>query len=174
MKPDEIINGMETGLGIVLPDAFEFSGFVLPDGRLLNMSVPPSLRNQRDFTGRSMSMAALARLKKYFATPNNLIKEVRQKYAFHTDLQRIADSLATLPPSEPLKVAITDSLGNVFAQFAEDVTNWSVLNAVNANDLKDAVKRLMSEGLLHVPNDFLLFGHGFAEAALSQCSPGEK
>jgi hypothetical protein len=58
MKPDEIINGMETGLGIAPPDAFEFSGFVLPDGRLLDLSVPPSLRHQRDFTGRRIAHKA--------------------------------------------------------------------------------------------------------------------
>jgi hypothetical protein len=58
LKPNEIINGMETGLGVAPPDAFEFSGFVLPDGRLLDLSVPPSLRHQRDFTGRRMAHKA--------------------------------------------------------------------------------------------------------------------
>ncbi|MFX0202016.1 MAG: hypothetical protein ACFFCW_38380 [Candidatus Hodarchaeota archaeon] len=70
-----------------------------------------------------LSKDALSRLKKDFSDPKNIVKDVRQKYAFHTDLQRITDSLGTLPPSEPLKIAVPDSLGNIFAQFAESVTN---------------------------------------------------
>lgn len=118
-----------------------------------------------------LSRNALARLKKYFGNPKNLVKVVRHKYAFHTDLDRIIDSLANLPASERVSIAITDSLGNIYAQFAEEVTNWSLVNAINADDLDNAIEKLMAQTFYALPKDFLHFSHGFAEAVLSQLDP---
>jgi len=116
-----------------------------------------------------LSKDALERLKKYFADSSNVVKDVRQKYAFHTDFERITESLNSLPDSEPLRIAITDSIGNIYAQFAEAVTNWSVLNAIETKTMDEAIKKLMTEALLTVPNDFLHFAYGFGETALGQC-----
>lgn len=116
-----------------------------------------------------ISKKALSDLKTYFGKSDNLIEDVRNKYGFHTDVRRVSESLRSLPKSEPLRVVAPSSLGNIFAQFAEALTNLSVVRAVQGVSLEEATKRLMTEVLLTVPMYFQNFAHGFAEVALGQC-----
>lgn len=132
-----------------------------------------SKRYSRKYQGKLPSEAAssLTTLKDYFGSKSNLIKEIRQKYGFHSDPRRIAQSLASVDDSVSFRLMVPDSLGNIYAEFAEFTVNKSLLSSSQQPDLSGAVKKAIHETLFTIPSHFYTFGHGFADTALRKCSP---
>jgi hypothetical protein len=106
---------------------------------------------------------SLEELKKYF-TKNNIIREIRNNYAFHYDSEKVKEEIKHIHQDEVQTVFVSEDSGNCLFAFADTIINRSLLNAVNAADPYQAMDTLVEEIAVKVCRWFQDFGHGWVEA----------
>jgi hypothetical protein len=106
---------------------------------------------------------SLEELKKYFSK-SNIINEIRNKYAFHYDNEKIKEVIRYIPNDYMQTMFISEHSGNCLFAFADTIINNSLLNAVNSADPHQAIDRLFEEIAVKVCRWFQDFGHGWVEA----------
>ncbi len=103
---------------------------------------------------------ALARIKAYFAKPNNLVSTFRNKFAFHYDRDEILEIIGDLPANWEHRSYVTDCVNEAFMEFGQVCSTHSLC--------KSTGKANMVEGLFHAYGEiggtlvkaFLVFLHG--------------
>ena len=87
---------------------------------------------------------ALDQIKKYFSG-NNLIKTVRQKFAFHYSPDQIKNGFRQIVENDPLDVYLSSSNFNSLYAFAETIAGRSLLEAINPGNHREAFEQLIRE-----------------------------
>ena len=105
---------------------------------------------------------SIEELKRYFAK-NNLIYEIRNKYAFHYDRKNVENQLNHIAQDETLSMLISEHQGNNLFSFSDAIINSSILNYINPNDQQKAMDTFVEEVLPKVCKWFQNFGYGFIE-----------
>lgn len=89
----------------------------------------------------------LKKLRQYFAK-KNFVSELRNKFSFHYDRNKIQEGLNILKPTENIEILLPDRNGSSFCAQASTVVSASILNTICSNDFPSALKMLYDE-LLH-------------------------
>jgi len=97
----------------------------------------------------------LDRLKKYFRT-KNLIRRIRNEYAFHYSQVDIGETLDDLPADTSLEMYLSDRRGNSTYFFSEAVITGNLLASIDSEDARRAFRTVMDE-LIAVASDALEF-----------------
>jgi hypothetical protein len=105
-------------------------------------------------------------LKKYFAK-NNIIREIRRKYAFHYDRKKIKDQLNNITQDETLSMFITEHQGTSLFAFSDTIINSALLDSVNPSNQK-AMDLLFKEVILKVCKWFQDFGYEFIKLIMEK------
>jgi hypothetical protein len=97
----------------------------------------------------------LGKLKQYFGR-DNLIKEIRNNFAFHYSVEDAKSVLAQDLNEEELLMYLAESNGNTLYYFSEYIVNYALLEAIEKGDPGKALERLISESSKVVSwfNDF--------------------
>ena len=109
------------------------------------------------------SKNSLNELKGYFSK-TNIIHEIRNKYAFHYDRQRVQEEIKHVPQDEVQTMFVSEHSGNCLFAFADTMINSSLLNAIDSANPDRAMDVLFEEIALKVCRWFQDFGHGWVEA----------
>lgn len=104
---------------------------------------------------------ALKSLSKYFGQNPNLVSTLRNKFSFHSDLERIENGIELLAKSEDFIVIVPNNDGTIFCGLAEQMINASMLNSINPSDHKKAVDQLLKEIVHDVSGWITLFCHDY-------------
>ena len=108
--------------------------------------------------GSSKGKGALSNIKKYFRG-NNIIKQIRDKYAFHyskESSEKMMKQIANAPDLEIFEIYLSEESGNCFYSIAHDLLNSSILEDIDSNDWSKAMKKFFQE-ILDVTKWFLDF-----------------
>ncbi|MCK4325610.1 hypothetical protein KAW55_02520 [bacterium] len=114
-----------------------------------------------------LASESIEKLKKYFAE-NNLIHEIRNKYAFHYDRKNVEDQLNRVAEDETLSMLISEQQGNSLFAFSSTIINSSILNSINPKDQQKAMDALVEEVILKVCKWFQNFGYGVVELIIEK------
>jgi hypothetical protein len=113
----------------------------------------------------------LNELKGYFSK-TNIIHDIRNKYAFHYDRQRVQEEIQSVPQDAMQMMFVAEHSGNCLFAFADTMINSSLLNAIDSANPSQAVDVLIEEIAVKVCRWFQDFGHGCVEVLCKQL--GEK
>jgi len=108
--------------------------------------------------GSSKGGKSLSNLKRYFGK-ENLIKNIRNIYAFHysqESLNNMLMQLSNAPDSEIFEMYFAKESGNCFYPIAHDLLNSSILEEINSNDWAKAMNDFFQE-IIDVTKWFLDF-----------------
>jgi hypothetical protein len=87
---------------------------------------------------------ALANLKKYFSAKNNIIKRMRNEFAFHYDPLSVRAQMSRVEETDILKIYVADTT-DVFFQLSEIIVGSAMLEAVQPGDFVDAAEKFFHE-----------------------------
>jgi hypothetical protein len=93
------------------------------------------------------------------------VKIIRDKHAFHYDRDRAKQALILFPESEDLLFFLPQNGVNFFAEFAEDILNWSLFNEKPGISPSDTLNAIMQD-VVSLKRHFETFGHQYAECVL--------
>lgn len=88
---------------------------------------------------------ALAKIKQYFNQPHNLIEKVRNKLAYHTDIETMRAAYYEHPETEAFVDFAADSVGNTFYQGASTLSAIAVKQLADTKDLATGLDQFMKE-----------------------------
>ncbi len=88
----------------------------------------------------------MARLKTYFGR-KNAIEMVRNKHAFHYDVEQFAQAYFHVPMSEEFAIFVGESDLNNYYAFADLIANVAMLESVLPGDPAGALERMRKEGV---------------------------
>lgn len=144
------------------------AGKIYEGWQMLNTSYFSSQLSQKyDKLLSNLASESIEELKRYFAK-NNLIYEIRNKYAFHYDRKNVEDQLNHITQDETLSMLISEHQGNNLFAFSDTIINSSILNSINPNDQQKAMDTLVEEVILKVCKWFQNFGYGFVELIIEK------
>jgi hypothetical protein len=86
----------------------------------------------------------LRTLKRYFGT-GNVIERIRNRFAFHYDLDDVAVGYRTIEGSEPFDMYVSPMQVNSLFAFADSIANRAMLEAVCPGKPKEAIDVLFRE-----------------------------
>ena len=115
----------------------------------------------------NLASESIKELKRYFAK-DNLIREIRNKYAFHYDRENVENQLNRITQDETLSMLISEHQGNNLFAFSDTVINSSILNSINPSDQQKAMDTFVEEVILKVCKWFQNFGYGFVELIIEK------
>lgn len=109
-------------------------------------------------------LEALTKLKAYFGR-NNIIRVIRNNFAFHYSLKHAASGIPDDAPLEELAIYLHGQNGNSLYQFAEFAMGKALAESIDPTDAENALDRLFTEmsAVVEWLNDF---GQGFLFSAL--------
>ena len=108
--------------------------------------------------GSSKGKEALSNIKNYFGG-NNIIKQIRNKYAFHyskESSEKMMKQIANAPELEIFEIYLSEEIGNCFYSIAHDLLNSSILDDIDSNNWSKAMNKFFQE-ILDVTKWFLDF-----------------
>ena len=88
-----------------------------------------------------------------------MIRLIRNKYAFHYDIDPVREQLDAIPNNEELDLFLATDHGNSLYSMAHIVSSWALFNEVDPSDNLQALGRIFKE-ILEVANYFLTFADG--------------
>ena len=115
----------------------------------------------------------LGKLKQYFGR-DNLIKEIRNNFAFHYSVEDAKSVLGHELNEEELLMYLAENNGNTLYYFSEYVVNYALLEAIVKGDPGKALERLIDESaqvvswfnnlasgiMVHITEEYLLGSDG--------------
>lgn len=127
---------------------------------------------------------SLVKLKQYFGR-DNLIKDIRNNFAFHYSVEDAKSALGHDLDEEELLMYLAENNGNTLYYFSEYVVNYALLEAIVKGDPDKALERLISESakvvswfndlasgiMAHITEEYLLGSDG--KLALKTIELGE-
>ena len=106
---------------------------------------------------------ALDKLKQYFNKKSSVVKELRQKFAFHYDRQVVRECLAAGLEGSRLCILSGGTRPTDLFLFADDLINNCILKHVDPNCGQTAMDMLVKEVACDVADWFLEFGYGLMQ-----------
>ncbi len=100
---------------------------------------------------------SLSELKRYFSGKNN-INLIRNKFAFHYDIEEIKEEIAKIAQSEVLKMFISEHRGNCLYSLSDVIANWAILHSIDPCNPQRAMEILINEVATKVSGLFQEFG----------------
>lgn len=133
----------------------------LLSGRLYEgwLTIKDKSRISQSYGSRADSEGAqaLQRIKDYF-NHSSVLKDVRNKFAFHTDSKEIERSLDSLSPEIDLTFYLSHMQGNTLAWFADGIiaNAMQTFGATEESDTEKWFQELYRTNL-DIANDFIIF-----------------
>ena len=103
------------------------------------------------------SKESLSELKVYFSAENNLVRLIRNKFAFHYDRNKIREEVKKIPQEALLEVYISEHRANCLYSLSDTIINWAILNSIDSSNPQRAMDRLIGEIALKVGRLFQEF-----------------
>lgn len=103
------------------------------------------------------SKESLSELKAYFSAENNLVRLIRNKFAFHYDRKKIREEVKKIPQEELLEMYISEHRGNCLYSISDTVVNWAILNSINSSNSQQAMDILIGDIAIKVSRWFREF-----------------
>ena len=100
---------------------------------------------------------SLSELKVYFSDENNLVRLIRNKFAFHYDRKKIREEVKKIPQEALLEVYISEHRANCLYSLSDTIVNWSILNSIDSSNPQRAMDILIGEIALKVSRWFQEF-----------------
>ncbi len=110
---------------------------------------------QRDYFGSKISIEyddlldrsgqkSLAEIKRYFSK-NNLIKDIRDNFAFHYSSDELKAKIPIIEGTDPLYIYLGYSHGNSFYYFADVIVGSAMMSKVPGADAQQAMNTLFAD-----------------------------
>ena len=100
---------------------------------------------------------SLSELMVYFKDKNNLVRLIRNKFAFHYDKEIIKEEIDNIPQEESLEVYISEHRANCLYSLSDTIIIWAILNYIDSSNPQRAMDRLIGEIALKVSRLFQEF-----------------
>jgi len=100
---------------------------------------------------------SLSELKVYFSDENNLVRLIRNKFAFHYDRKKIREEVKKIPQEALLEMYISEHRANCLYSLSDTIINWSILNSIDSSNPQRAMDLLIGEIALKVSRWFQEF-----------------
>lgn len=100
---------------------------------------------------------SLSELIVYFKDKNNLVRLIRNKFAFHYDKEKIKEEIDKIPQEELLEVYISEHRANCLYSLSDTIINWAILNSIDSSNPQRAMDKLIDDIALKVSMWFLGF-----------------
>ena len=84
-------------------------------------------------------------IERYFKKKGNLIKKVRNKFAYHYDFRRVRGSWRSLKDSEQLDMFIAKEHGNCRYTASDKIIAKAILDSTRKEDMESALETFISE-----------------------------
>jgi hypothetical protein len=105
------------------------------------------------------SKESLSELIEYFNDEDNLVRLIRNKFAFHYDKEKIKEEVDKIPQEELLEIYIPENEhhANCLYSLSDTIINWAILNSIDSSNPQRAMDRLIGEIALKVSRLFQEF-----------------
>lgn len=100
---------------------------------------------------------SLSELIVYFNDENNLVRLIRNKFAFHYDKEKIKEEVDKIPQEELLEMYISEHRANCLYSLSNIIVNWSILNYINSSNSQQAMDTLIDDIAIKVSRWFQEF-----------------
>jgi len=100
---------------------------------------------------------SLSQLKVYFSDENNLVRLIRNKFAFHYDKEKIKEEVKKISQEELLEVYISEYRVNCLYSLSDTIVNWSILNSIDSSNSQQAMDTLIGDIAIKVSGWFQEF-----------------
>ncbi len=100
---------------------------------------------------------SLSELIVYFKDENNLVRLIRNKFAFHYDKEKIKEEIDKIPQEKLLEMHISEHRVNCLYSISDTVVNWSILNSINSSNSQQAMDILIGDIAIKVSGWFREF-----------------
>lgn len=102
------------------------------------------------------TIAALSRLRRYFAERANSLRAARDGFVFHYSTDLIDAEFEALPDDATFQTVVGSMSGNTFMGFADEVAGRALLKQVPTDSLQEALDSLFDE-VTRVSADLVMF-----------------
>lgn len=92
----------------------------------------------------SKAQEALKKIKDYFGK-ENLIKLIRNEFAFHYSSGKIKQLINDAPEGEVFEAFLSENHGNCLYFISHVIVNFAILKSIGGNDFWDAMDKLLKE-----------------------------
>lgn len=131
-----------------------------PDQSSLKDTYEPKLSDQ--------GKKALDEIRKYFGRGDTLLEDLRNKYSFHYDRKKIADTLKNFNKDAEFEIILAEEAGNCMYVFSDNLVAMSILDSIDAPNHQTAMDILYRETFL-VAGWFDRFSHAILELIIEKC-----
>ncbi len=100
---------------------------------------------------------SLSELIVYFNDENNLVRLIRNKFAFHYDKEKIKEEIDKIPQEELLEMYISENRVNYLYSISDTIVNWAILNSIDSSNSQRAMDILIGEIAIKVSGWFREF-----------------
>ena len=100
---------------------------------------------------------SLSELREYFNDENNLVRLIRNKFAFHYDKEKIKEEINKIPQEELLEVYISEHRVNCLYSISDTIVNWLILNSIDSSNSQQAMDILVGDIAIKVSGWFQEF-----------------
>ena len=100
---------------------------------------------------------SLSELIVYFNDENNLVRLIRNKFAFHYDKEKIKEEIDKIPQEELLEMYISEHRGNCLYSISDTIVNWSILNSIDSSNSQQSMDILIGDIAIKVSGWFREF-----------------
>jgi predicted CopG family antitoxin len=100
---------------------------------------------------------SLSELIVYFKDKNNLVRLIRNKFAFHYDKEKIKEEIDKIPQEELLEMYVSEHRANCLYSISDTIVNWSILNSIDSSNSQQAMDILISDIAIKSSRRFLEF-----------------
>ena len=87
----------------------------------------------------------LKKLGKYFADSSNIVPTLRNKFSFHSDLERIEQGIDLVNDDDDFEIIFPMAGGRFYCGLASTMIDAAMLKSFNTADISDAVEKLYKE-----------------------------
>jgi len=92
-----------------------------------------------------------------FKDRNNIIRLIRNKFAFHYDKEKIKEEIDKIPQEELLEMYISKHPVNCLYSISDTIVNWSILNSIDSSNSQQAMDILIGDIAIKVSGWFREF-----------------
>jgi len=103
------------------------------------------------------SKESLSELIVYFNDENNLVRLIRNKFAFHYDNKKIKEEIDKIPQEALLEVYISEHTANSLYSLSDTIINWAILNSIDSSNPQRAMDELFDIIVKKISRCFLEF-----------------
>lgn len=131
-----------------------YEGWKMIDKNFLKTKLSSEYENLLSQKGKE----SLSELIVYFKDKNNLVRVIRDKFAFHYDKEKIKEEIDKIPQEELLEAYVSEHRANYLYSISDTVVNWAILNSIDSSNPQRAMDKLIEIIARKVSGCFQEFG----------------